>query len=203
MSRYSNNTTIPRALIVVISIIVIVIVVAAVRALLFTDNKEKVTELSQAEISRKALLSEAVDSRVSMVVRGPIVADEDFASYQITVTPTSRSLVIYSGYLDKERTRKDYGNNTPAYREFVNALDKANFAKGTPFEGEKDKTEGICSRGSLYEFEIANDEGIITRLWTSTCKGSKGSLDASVGQLHDLFKRQIPDADTILRQEKL
>jgi hypothetical protein len=135
---------------------------------------------------------------VRMTVRGPIVADENFRSYRVTVDNNSRDLVTYSGYLDDTIGSKHLGNNTRAYEQFVHALDKANLTKGTPFEGEKDDTRGICATGEVYEFEIVEAGSVVKRLWTSTCKGSSGSLRASVKQVSDLFLEQIPDSDELL-----
>jgi len=35
---------------------------------------------------------------VSLSVRGPIVADEDFRSYEIVISPNMRELSVYEGY---------------------------------------------------------------------------------------------------------
>lgn len=135
-----------------------------------------------------------------MTVRGPIVADENHNSYRITITPSSRNLATYQGYLGAQIDAVTLGNNVAAYREFVNALDKANLPVGTQFEAENDSTLGICATGRVYEYEIINGDSTVKRLWTSTCKGSPGSLKASADQLTNLFVNQIPDARTLLRE---
>lgn len=198
MARYSKRRNIPTFLVVIIVIVAVVTLVSVVRALFFGGDK-KPTEVVQVESNRDTLLSLAIDHQVRLTVRGPIVADENFNSYRITITPRTRSLVTYQGYLDKQIERKDYSNNTPAYEEFVNALDKANFTAGQPLSGEADNTKGVCATGLVYEYEIVTDDGVKMRLWTSTCKGSKGSLKASVQQLNNLFTAQIPDAREMLR----
>jgi hypothetical protein len=81
-----------------------------------------------------------------------------------------------------------------AYDEFVHALEKAALLRGAPFNENDDDTRGTCAAGRLYEYEIINNNQTVERLWTSTCKGSPGSLNASAEQLTDLFTRQIPDA---------
>ena len=86
------------------------------------------------------------------------------------------------------------GNNVRAYEEFVHALDKANLALGEQFDEDKDDTRGICATGRVYEYEIYDEDTLVKRLWTSTCKGSPGSLRASAEQLTNLFTAQIPDA---------
>lgn len=174
-------------------IIAIVALVSLARAIFFSGGaSNNITE--QVDVSRNALLDTAVDRKVQMTIRGPIVADENFTSYRIVITPGSRTLTTYQGYLDKQVDRISLGNNVKAYEEFVHALDKANLAKGVQLEEEKDDTRGICATGRVYEYEIIDGDDVIKRLWTSTCKGSRGSLQASTDQLTNLFVNQIPDA---------
>ena len=87
--------------------------------------------------------------------------------------------------------------------EFVYALDKANLPLGTQLSEEKDDTRGICATGRIYEYEIIKGEEVVKRLWTSTCKGSPGSLQASADQLTNLFKVQIPDANKVLSKIRI
>jgi hypothetical protein len=154
---------------------------------------------TQIDVGRDALLNTSLNRSVRMTVRGPIVADENFRSYQVTVNPADRSLTTYSGYLAEPLDTKQFGNNVKAYDEFVHALDKANLMKGEALKDEKDDTRGICATGNVYEFEVLNGGGTVKRLWTSTCKGSTGSLKASVAQLETLFHNQIPDSRAVLR----
>lgn len=198
MARYSQNRFAPVFLVVVIIIVAVVAIVGLARAVFFSGNRTDETA-QQVNVSREALLSTGVDRSVQMTIRGPIVADEDFNSYRITVSPDERNLVTYRGYLDAPIDRINLGNNTTAYEEFVHALDKANLALGTPFEGDADDTRGICATGRVYEYEIMDGSDVVQRLWTSTCSGSPGSLEASVEQLTNLFVTQIPDARTPLR----
>ncbi len=198
MARYSQNRFLPVLLIIIVMIIAVVAIVSLARAVFFSGDRNA-EQAQQIDVSREALLSTDVDRSVRMTIRGPIVADEDFNSYRITVSPDSRSMVTYRGYLDAPIDRNNLSNNTAAYEEFVHALDKANLALGVAFEGEADDTRGICATGRVYEYEILDSDNVVKRLWTSTCSGSKGSLNASVEQLTNLFVKQIPDARSALR----
>lgn len=193
MARYSRNRFIPVLLVVIIMIIAIVALVSLARAIFFSGDRSNDTT-QQIDASRDALLSTDVGRRVQMTIRGPIVADENFNSYRITVRPNARTLVTYRGYLDQQVDRVSLGNNVRAYEEFVHALDKANLALGEQFDEDKDDTRGICATGRVYEYEIYDEDTLVKRLWTSTCKGSPGSLRASAEQLTNLFTAQIPDA---------
>jgi len=134
---------------------------------------------------------------VSMTVRGPIVADEDFRSYQIVISPSERKFTAYTGYLDVITDQQTLTNNTAAYDQFVHALNKANMVAGTPFTGEKNNVLGVCATGKVYEFRTLNNGDDQTMLWTSTCSGSPGSLKASATQLSQLFLNQIPNGSNI------
>ena len=90
-------------------------------------------------------------------------------------------------------------NNTESYTQFVNALNKANMMKGTPFSGEADDLAGVCATGHLYDFSMLKDDKTEKHLWTSTCSGSKGSLIANTKQLQNLFIAQVPGNEQIVR----
>jgi hypothetical protein len=138
-----------------------------------------------------------------MTVRGAIVADEQFRSYQITVSPTSRTLTVYSGYLDKKINQINLANNTRAYEEFVYALEKANYVKGTEFTGEKNDRRGVCASGKVYEFATLKANSSVKTLWTTTCGNTKGSLSASISALLSLFMNQIPGGQKVVQSVNL
>jgi len=196
MASYKNNRIIPIVLIVIIIAIAIAAIVSLGRAV-FSGSSSS-TSTTQVDISRDALLSTTADRKVSMTVRGPIVAQESFRSYRIEVTPSSRTITTYTGYLDQVVSTQTLSNNVPAYEQFVHALDNANLAKGTQLTGDKDTTLGICATGRVIEFNIINGKDSIKHLWTSTCSGSKGSLNASVSQVSNLFTQQIPDSSRLI-----
>lgn len=194
MNRSTLTRLIPVILIIVIAIVAIAALVALGRAIFSGGSSTP----QATDTSESALLSTSGDRGVRMMVRGPIVASENFHTYTIDVSPSARSLTTYQGYDKNVTSNETLANTTPAYEQFVHALDKANLAKGTSFTGDKDDTRGICATGNVYEFAIYQSDNIIKHLWTSTCKGSPGSLDASVTQLQNLFTRQIPDASSVI-----
>jgi len=194
---YSRFTRVlPIALILIISVIAVAALISLARVIFFPGTSN---DTAVVDTSRDALVATSVEHSVRMTVRGPIVADEAFRSYQFTITPASRQLVTYSGYLDSEVAKISLDNNVQAYDEFVHALDKANLAKGEAFSGDKNDLRGICATGQVTNFEIIDGEDIVKSLWTSTCNGSKGSLDANVEQLSQLFVNQIPDAQKTIK----
>lgn len=200
MANYRTSRILPTILTIVVIVVVIAGIVALAR-FLFTGSADP--SQSALDTSQQDLLNTSDGRSVSMTVRGPIVADEDFRSYRITVSPTSRQFEAFSGYLDAITDQQTLSNNTAAYSQFVHALDKANMAKGTPFEGDKNNVLGICATGRVYEFNILDAGDVDEMLWTSTCGGSPGSLDASATQLSKLFINQIPDGSNITNSLKL
>lgn len=201
MASYRTNRILPIALILIVAAIAIAALISLARVVFFSGSTT--TNTSQADVSEEALLSTTADRIVKMTVRGPIVADEAFHSYQITVTPNARTLTTYTSYLDTQIDAINLGNNIPAYEQFVYALDRANLVKGHQLTGADDDIRGICATGLVYQFEILQGTQSIKELWTSTCSGSKGSLDANVKQLTDLFTAQIPNAQSLISKIKL
>lgn len=152
---------------------------------------------------KAALVETTADRSVRMVARGPIVADENFYSFSITVTPDSRNMTTYKGYMGETVESEQLGNNVQAYTQFVNALSRANLMEGTPLTGEANDINGVCATGYVYEFEVMQGTNAVQKLWTSTCKGSPGSLKANLAQVLNLFRAQIPNYSKVIKTIKL
>jgi anionic cell wall polymer biosynthesis LytR-Cps2A-Psr (LCP) family protein len=196
MYKSSSSRVLPIIIVIIVVAVAIAVLVSVGRAI-FGGTSTPST--SKVDVGVESLLNTAVDRSVRMTVRGPLVADENFRSYQVAVDSSSRRLTTYSGYLDQTLQSVQLNNNTKAYEEFVYALNRANLMKGTELEGAKNDTRGICATGRVYEFEVLQGNSVVKRLWTSTCKGSQGSLKASVSQLQKLFLEQIPNNKTTLK----
>lgn len=201
MSRYSKNRILPTILAIVVIIVAIAGLVGLAR-LLFAGG-ESTAKVPETNVPREALLTTADGSSVTMNVRGPIVAEENFRSFQITVAPNSREVQTFTGYLDQVIDQETLPNNVSAYTQFVYALDKANLTKGTQLPDEANDIRGICATGRITQFIVTRDGEPVQTLWTSTCGGSKGSLRASVDQLSQLFTRQIPNAPNFISKVSL
>lgn len=197
MSNHRITRIIPIALTLIIVAISIAGLISLARVIFFSGNTKTT---SQTDVSKDSLLSTAVDRSVSMTVRGRIVADEAFRSYQIKVTPTSRAMTTYKGYLAEPIENISLSNNSPAYEQFVYALYKANFMKGDELTGDNNDLRGTCANGYVYEFQIAKAGKPVKQLWTSSCSGAKGSLVASLDQLTSLFIAQVPGAKLVINK---
>lgn len=198
MSRYRTSRTLPTILTIVVIILVIAGFVALARVM-FGASSEPSDAALDGSSAQHELLSTEANRSVSMTVRGPIVADENFRSYSISISPSSRQFKAYKGYLETVTDQQTLANNTAAYSQFVHALDKANLTKGTQLSGDANNVLGVCATGSVYQFFILADDQTEHMFWTSTCKGSPGSLKASAVQLSDLFVAQIPGSAEVIK----
>ena len=187
----------PRIIPIIVTIIVVALVIAALVALgrlLFSGGSSD--QSTSETTSLAAAVLDTNDARsVRWTVRGPIVADEKFRSYQITVTPSARIFTVYSGYLDQVINTYTYTNNTKAYEQFVYALDRTNIR--TTRTADTDDIRGVCAtQGIAYTFETLKSNTRDHMIWSSTCKDAKGSMTADALKVHALFVNQIPDFKT-------
>lgn len=188
----------PRILPIIVVIVIVALVVATlitVGRMLFTGgnaNNSQANQKTTSSVIEQAVLAQDANRSVRWTVRGPIVADEKFRSYQIIISPSSRTYVTYSGYLDQVIDTKTYSNNAKAYEQFVYALDKTSVAKAR--DTKDTDLRGVCATNGLaYEFEtLVNDDPDHT-MWSSTCKDSQGTMTADPLQVQALFVNQIPD----------
>lgn len=192
--RNSISRFIPILLVIIITIVAVAAVIAIGRAL-FGDGGSPNSPQPNPNIedAKTALLSTDVDRSVRLTVRGPIVANENFRSYSVTITPDSREMITYEGYLDNQIDRKRLDNNTKAYTELVYALDKRKMMDGKDLTDEQNDLRGICASGKIYKFETIKNNSVVKSLWTSDCSGSKGSAQSNVNEILDMFLKQIPD----------
>lgn len=184
----------PRILPLIIVILIVALVIAAlvtIGRMVFSGGSQSTSNQDKDTVSKSVLDTSSTRS-VRWTVRGPIVANEKFRSYQITVSPTLRDYTVYSGYLSEPIEVKTYTNNQAAYEQFVFALNNADV--GTVRTADDTDIRGVCATGGLaYTFETLGNDTPDHSLWSSTCKGSPGSLGANALQIQALFVNQIPD----------
>ena len=195
----SNGARIFPAIVTLIVVVLVIVAIVSIGRAIFSAGNESSSSTDTTDTGQEGLLDTSSGHAVRMRVRGPIVAQEEFKSYQIQISATKRSMTVYKGYLDDVQKQKKLSNTHAAYEEFVYALDKANMMKGqVPTDDEKNDLRGICATGYVYEYALIENGDETKRLWTSTCSGSKGSLDASTDQLNDLFYAQIPNSSDLI-----
>lgn len=198
MYKGSSSRILPIIVILIVIAIAVAALISVGRSLFFSGSTT--SDTPEENVGQTTLIDTSAGHSVRMTARGPIVANENFQSYQITVSPNGRNLNIYTGYLDQVKNSIDLSNNTKAYEEFVYALDRNDLMSGDPLKGDKDDTRGVCASGYVYEFEVLDGQSVKKRMWSATCRGAKGSLKANLTQVRQLFLEQIPDNKKILNK---
>ena len=199
--KYSKNSLsrfIPILLVIVIMIVAIAAVIAIGRALLGGGSSNNSTNTVVTDEGRTALLTVDNSRSVRLTVRGPIVANENFRSYRVTISPEERDITTYGGYLENVLETKKFNNNNRAYEELVHALDKRRMMDGRVLAEEQNDLRGICASGQIYQFETLVNGETVRSLWTSDCDGSKGSATANVSEVINMFLNQIPEGRKIV-----
>lgn len=176
--------------------LLLIIIVAIVGVFLIWQAVSSADKSPSIDAGREALLKTSDNYGVRLSVRGPIVADEDFRSYKIFVSPSVRELQTYEGYKSKSLKQIKLNNNTPAYEQFIYALDKAGFMNG---DGELNN-RGVCSGGYVYEFETLKDEKTVKKIWTSSCNNVKDTANSNVRHISRLFLSQVKGGELLVKE---
>lgn len=149
--------------------------------------------LSTEEKNRRLVTTIHSGRSVRMTVYGPVVANEDRQSYEITVSSSSRRFVAYTGYSQTQVGSKDLDNTYEGYQQFVFALQRAGFDKERTVSEDKADDRGACSSGRRFVYELFENGDVIKRTWTTTCGSAKGTFAGTNTVTRDLFNRQIPE----------
>lgn len=158
--------------------------------------------LTQAEKNRRQVTTIHSGRSVRMTVYGPVVANEDRQSYEVTVTTSSRRFVAYNGYNQSQVESKDYDNSYEGYQQFVYALHRAGFDKERTISEDQADDRGACSAGKRYVYELFENGDMIKRVWTTTCGNAKGTFSGTNNVVRELFNKQIPDFRTVIKPLK-
>lgn len=193
-----KSRLVPIVLAIVVAIVAIIALVSLGRAVLNRNGSSQVVD----DTASRALLTNEADRSVRMKVRGPIVADEDFRSYEVEISPIGRSMTVYGGYSKQVIEAERLVNNTQAYTEFIYALSRAGFTKEKVLKEEVD-AEGACATGRFYTFQLLQAQSVIKEYWTSSCRGLTGSFGGDAVLIRNLFEKQIPKSRELLRGVKL
>ena len=184
----------PRIAPIIIVIIIIALIIAGGITLIrsITMGKDDANDEEQGNSVTSLTLDQDSGRSVRWTVRGPLVAQENFRTYRITISPSKREYVLYSGYLDSVIDTKTYDNNVRAYEEFIYALNNANI--GLVRESDASDFRGVCAtQGIAYMYETLNQSIADSTLWSTTCKESRGTLGADPLKIQALFVNQLPE----------
>ena len=189
-----NSKIVPIALLVIVTIVAIIALVSIGRAIL-GGGQNQVADNSAS----KALLNTELDRSVRMTVRGPIVANENFRSYQVEISPIGRRMTTYKGYVGEVINVSRLTNTADAYTELVNALQRAGFTKTAELSQEANNTEGVCATGRLYTFELMRAQSVVETSWVSSCRNAPRSFRGEAVAVRSLLEAQIPNSRELMR----
>lgn len=191
-----RSNILPVIVLVVIALVAIIALVSLGRLFIRGDENDQVVDDS----ARRALLNTEADRSVSMNVRGKIIADEDFRSYEIEISPIVRRMTLYKGYKNEIIDAVRLPNSTEAYVEFVNALNRANFSDEAELPDRLNETDGVCATGRLYTFSLLQAQSVTDQTWVTSCRGIAGSFGGDASLSRTLFEEQIPNSKDLLRE---
>lgn len=185
----------------VIAAVIFIVVVGGIVYLL-SGGSEGGSSQSPAEPEKVVVTDKGAERSIRLTVGGKIVADEDYRSYVVDISPMKRTLTISKGYSQEVINFYEYSNNAKAYEEFVYALEAAGFDKERSVSDDAADIRGVCPNGERYEFEVYDDDKLLRRLWATSCRGT-GTFGGKVESVLKLFKAQIPSDNKELRKVDL
>ena len=140
----------------------------------------------------KPLLSYAdTDAEARLTIDGPINAESKHRQVQISVDHNHVMYTEIGGYNGNVITQKTYSNNTSAFRNFLAAIARAGFTKGST-DSALGSELGYCSTGNRYVYELNKGGQTIERYWSTSCGKPKSYL-GNVSLTNNLFRAQVPD----------
>ena len=119
-----------------------------------TNGSRSTTTTSNDDTSRRLVTTISPSRSVRMTVYGPIVANEDRESYEITISSSTRRFAAYTGYAQTQVASSEYGNTESGYQELVYALSRAGFDKERALNEAENDDRGTCATGRRYVYEL-------------------------------------------------
>lgn len=168
----------------------------------FITGGSRGEDLTASERNRRQVTNVHSGRSVRMTVYGPVVADEERQSYEITVSTSSRRFAAYNGYTQTQIDSKDFDNTHEGYQQFVYALARAGFDKEREMSEEAADDRGACSSGKRYVYEMFENGDLVKRVWTTTCGNAKGTFSGTNNVVRELFNKQIPEFRTVIKPLK-
>ncbi len=131
-------------------------------------------------------------SVVTLVIEGPVEADELHTALTISISAGARSIEGDATYQNQPINSQTYTNNQAAFNDFMQALQNAGFTKAT--KGKTVASElGMCPLGNRYVYELAVSEKVTQRLWSDSCGDRTATFNGEGPLVRSLFEHQIPN----------
>ncbi|MCL2869261.1 hypothetical protein FWF48_00410 [Candidatus Saccharibacteria bacterium] len=191
-----KRTVFAKIVLVLLGLLIVGAIVGLISTIITSSKNNQTPETA---IAPSVLTTDLDSTKLDLTVRGPIVARENFRTYTISISSVQRVLTLTKGYQGDVISETTEDNDMAAFKQFAFALDRINAANKRQSTEQPNGLDGVCATGQVYEFKIIKNGRTNTSLWTSSCSGSPGTLAVNTQQLYQLFSRQMPDFDSIIR----
>jgi hypothetical protein len=130
-------------------------------------------------------------SSVSQIVTGILTGEEQRQSFEITITQSSRSINIFSGYELTVANTESFSNTPAAYNVFLQGLQNAGFSKSRTTN--QTNIFAVCPLGDTFQYILNSPNKTVSNLWSTSCKLSDGNFNGQGQLIRTLFQLQIPN----------
>ena len=179
-----RNITFLLGLLVAIGLLIVIV------TMLFSHSKNQTKNPAQQPMAAYAVNPSA---KVSLLIDGPTNAESLHNQVQITVSNSSATINVYSGYLGTLLRTETYPNNEPAFHVFLRSLEYAGFNDGVN-DPKLAQASGYCPLQDRYIMSFSVNNVQKQRYWTTGCgSGVPETFKGDLNMTLQLFSNQIPD----------
>lgn len=189
-----------------IGVLGVILVIILIVAFAF---KRPSPSVPQVQTPAEQTVSEALDIRgygstntsVAYTIHGKIVGNELHHSIRITVDKGVRRVDVIEGYDGQVISSQQFNNTEAAYDTFLQAIAGEGFSKTKDSTSSDEK--GSCPLGKRYAFEAYENAEQKLHTWATSCSTKLGTFAGKRSTIEQLFKRQIPEYNKVVRGVKL
>lgn len=167
-----------------VGIFLVVIMIAIVLLMSRTPRREDRQEVRTMQATD--YLNDT--SKMIYTLQGPVVGDDARRSVRITIDSDSRTIEQIDGYQGKVVKSQSFTNNKEAYSYFLASLDKVGYTDER--RTRNPDSQGACSRGQTYLFQITDSTQLMMDRWSASCSGM-GTYGGNTANTRILFENQI------------
>jgi len=177
-----------------------IVVIIAIGALIFFIRQLSHPAGSGASPSPTPVSRSSIDE-VKLTVQGPIVANEQFVSEVLDITPTQRSLTASVTYGNNLVTSQTLDNNSDAFNQLLGALLDAGLIQSVHGRNIATSAGSTCPQGLRFTYETFDTGGTtLTSLWASTCSTANQSFAGNLQLTNQLVRAQFPNISRLPSQ---
>jgi len=131
---------------------------------------------------------------VKLSIDGPVVAQQNHQSVEITVGKNNVTYDQFVGYNGQSVNIQSFPNTVASYDVFLHALYYSNYLKGNT-DPNKSNESGVCPLGTRYVYAIQNGSKTMQRFWSSSC--GVGTFGGNAALVQTLFQAQVPNYSSL------